>query len=124
MEPLTADHLCVNGVSVVNAIVYIMYRRINPALHKLTVHIWGEAAGEPSSQKGEITNYLNYHWRDVIAIRSEFLIPWLEFLIPFGIPWLELLIPMINTCSDLIPFVGNAIHGKYRDDEQKTAAVN
>jgi hypothetical protein len=90
-----------------------MYRRADPALHTLIVHINGDASGEPSSQKGEITNFPNCRWCDVIAIRSEFLIPSSEFLIP-----------KITTCRDLITFVGNAIRGKHRDDEQKIAAVN
>jgi hypothetical protein len=75
-----------------------MYRRAAPALHTLMIRIKAEVAAEPASQKREIANSLNYLWRCVIAIASEFLIPWSEFLIP-------------NTCSDLIPFVGNAIRG-------------
>jgi hypothetical protein len=62
------------------------------------VRIKAEVATEPASQKRGIANPLNYLWRCVMAIASELLIPWLELLIP-------------KTCSDLIPFVGNAIRG-------------
>jgi hypothetical protein len=78
--------------------IYSKYRREDPALHALMIRIKAGVAAEPVSQKREIANFLNYLWRCVMAIASELLIPWLELLIP-------------KTCSDLIPFVGNAIRG-------------